>query len=117
MASHRSVQPVHNPCILVKHIAMEISAVLPWVLHPTRLLSCQALVFISIFDPSMLHLLTLVSLRAIVLSRHTWVFCQASKSPSIFIIEHFLALNGLRSGPRFLRMDKGGEIWRSNQLR
>jgi hypothetical protein len=32
-------------------------------------------------------------------ARHTWVFCQASKSPPIFIIEHFLALNGLKSGP------------------
>jgi hypothetical protein len=40
--------------------------------------------------------------------RHTWIFCQASKSPPIFIIECFLVLNGLKTGPRFLRMDQGG---------
>jgi hypothetical protein len=50
-------------------------------------------------------------------TRHTWVFCQASKSPPIFIIERFLASNGLKSGPRYLRMDQGGELWRSNELR
>jgi hypothetical protein len=49
-------------------------------------------------------------------ARHTWAFCQASKSPPIFIIERFLALNGLKPGPQFLRMDQGGELWRSNQL-
>jgi hypothetical protein len=47
----------------------------------------------------------------------TWVFCQASKSPPFFIIERFLALNGLKSGPLYLRMDQGGELWRSNELR
>jgi hypothetical protein len=30
-------------------------------------------------------------------SRQTWIFCQAYKSPPIFIIEHFLALNGLKT--------------------
>jgi hypothetical protein len=49
--------------------------------------------------------------------RHTWIFCQASKSPPIFIFEHFLELNGLKKGPRFLHMDQGGELWRSNKLR
>jgi hypothetical protein len=34
-------------------------------------------------------------------AHHTWVFCQASKSPPIFIIENFLALNGLKTGPSF----------------
>jgi hypothetical protein len=43
-------------------------------------------------------------------TRHIWVFCQASKSPPIFIIESFLASNGLRSGPRYLRMDQVGEL-------
>jgi hypothetical protein len=43
-------------------------------------------------------------------------FCQASKSPPIFIVENFLVLNGLKSGPHFLRMDQGGELWRSNEL-
>jgi hypothetical protein len=50
-------------------------------------------------------------------TRHTWVFCQASKSPPIFIIKRFLALNGIKSGPRYLHMDQGGELWRSNELR
>jgi hypothetical protein len=50
-------------------------------------------------------------------ARQTWIFCQASKSPPIFIVERFLALNGLKSGPRFLRMDQGDELWRSNELR
>jgi hypothetical protein len=50
-------------------------------------------------------------------TRHTRVFCQASKSPPIFIIERFLASNGLKSGPCYLRMDQGGELWRSNELR
>jgi hypothetical protein len=49
-------------------------------------------------------------------ARCTWVFCQASKSPTIFFIERFLALNSLKSGPRFLHMDQGGKLWRSNQL-
>jgi hypothetical protein len=34
-------------------------------------------------------------------SRHTWIFCQASKSPPIFIIERFFALNGSREDPYF----------------
>jgi hypothetical protein len=50
-------------------------------------------------------------------TRQTWVFCQASKSPPMFIIERFLASNGLKSGPRYLRMDQGGELWSSNELR
>jgi hypothetical protein len=49
-------------------------------------------------------------------TRQTWVFCQASKLPPIFIIERFLASNGLKSGPRYLRMDQGEELWRSNDL-
>jgi hypothetical protein len=49
-------------------------------------------------------------------SRHTWIFCQASKSPPIFIIERFLAMHGLKTGSRFLHMDKVGDLWRSQQL-
>jgi hypothetical protein len=44
-------------------------------------------------------------------------FVKASKLPPIFIIERFLALNGLKSGPRYLRMDHDGDLWRSNELR
>jgi hypothetical protein len=50
-------------------------------------------------------------------TRQTWVFFQASKSPPIFIIERFLASNGLKAGPCYLCMDQGGELWRSNELR
>jgi hypothetical protein len=50
-------------------------------------------------------------------THHTWVFCQGSQLPPIFIIERFLASNGLKSGPRYLRMDQGGELCRSNELR
>jgi hypothetical protein len=50
-------------------------------------------------------------------TRQTWLFCQASKSPPTFIIERFIALNGLKSSPRYLRMDQGGELWCSNELR
>jgi hypothetical protein len=50
-------------------------------------------------------------------ARHTWVFCQASKSPPIFIIERFLALNGLKSGLKFLCVDQEGKLWRSDQSR
>jgi hypothetical protein len=47
---------------------------------------------------------------------HTWIFCQASKSPPIFIIERFLASNCLKSGPRYLCMYQVGELWRLNEL-
>jgi hypothetical protein len=47
-------------------------------------------------------------------ARQTWIFFQASKSPPIFIVERFLALNGIKYGPRFLYMDQGGELWRLN---
>jgi hypothetical protein len=49
-------------------------------------------------------------------TRHTWIFCQASKSPPIFIIKRFLSLHGLKTGPRFLCMNQGGKLWRFNQL-
>jgi hypothetical protein len=32
-------------------------------------------------------------------------------------LELFLAVHGLKDGPRFLRMDQGGELWGSAQLR
>jgi hypothetical protein len=43
-------------------------------------------------------------------------FGQASKKSPIFMVECFLALNGLKSGPRYLRMNQGGERWPSNEL-
>jgi hypothetical protein len=50
-------------------------------------------------------------------ARHTWVLCQPSKAPLIHILEHFLEVKGLKDGPRFLRLDQGGELWRSKLLR
>jgi hypothetical protein len=50
-------------------------------------------------------------------ARHTRKFCQASKSPPIFIIEQFLTIYGIKTGPIFLRTDQGGEFWFSNHLR
>jgi hypothetical protein len=44
-------------------------------------------------------------------ARHIWVFCQPSKAPPIHILKCFLEVNGLKDGPQFLRMDKGGELW------
>jgi hypothetical protein len=46
-----------------------------------------------------------------------WIFCQASKSTPIFIIERFLGLHGLKTGSRFLRMNQRVKLWRSHQLR
>jgi hypothetical protein len=48
---------------------------------------------------------------------YSWVFCQPSKSPHVSILERLLAVHGLKEGPRFLRMDQGGELWGSAQLR
>jgi hypothetical protein len=42
---------------------------------------------------------------------HTWVFFQPSKPQPIHILERFLQVNGLKYGPRFMRMDQGGELW------
>jgi hypothetical protein len=48
---------------------------------------------------------------------HTWVFYKPSKYPPIHILKRFLEVNGLKDGPRFMRMDQGGELWRSKLLR
>jgi hypothetical protein len=49
--------------------------------------------------------------------RCSWVFCKPSKSPPVLILERFVAIHGLKDGTRFLRMDQGGELWGSTQLR
>jgi hypothetical protein len=113
---------------------METFDVPPWVLTPTRIPCLRELVFIWIFDSFVFNLLNVVLsagnrgvtpydgnntylLIMCAKSRHMWILCQASKSPPIFIIERFLALNGLKTGSRFLCKDQGGELWRSHQLR
>jgi hypothetical protein len=109
---------------------MARSSVLQWVLLPTWLLSCQALNFISILDSSVdfgttpgNRIVTSYDgnntyiLIVCANACHKWIFCQTSKSPPIFIIERFLAIHGLKTGPIFFHMNQGGELWRSNQLR
>jgi hypothetical protein len=49
-------------------------------------------------------------------AHHMLIFCQASQSPPIFMIERFLVMHGLETGPRLLYMDRGCELWCSNQL-
>jgi hypothetical protein len=49
-------------------------------------------------------------------TRHTWVFCQTPKAPPIHILERFLEVNGLKDRPRFMRMDRGRELWRSKMM-
>jgi hypothetical protein len=49
--------------------------------------------------------------------RYSWVFFKPSESPPVSILEPFLAVHGLKEGPIFLRMDQGGELWGSDQLR
>ena len=41
----------------------------------------------------------------------------ASKSPPVNILREFLANQGLKDGYRAIRIDQGGELWRSNELR
>jgi predicted nucleic-acid-binding Zn-ribbon protein len=118
-----------HPCILVKPVTMARSSMLQWVLLPTRILSFQALNFISILDSSTNFGITpgnrvvtsydenntyliIVCTKA----RYTWIFFQASKSTPMFIIERFLAMHGLNTGPIFLRISTG-KLWRSNKLR
>jgi hypothetical protein len=49
--------------------------------------------------------------------RYTWVFPTASKDPPCNIVKAFLEKFGLKCGYRGLRMDQGGELWRSAALR
>jgi hypothetical protein len=96
---------------------MERFSVYPWVITPTQILFhldfgficassadfavSEANHIVTSYDGNNAYLL-IVCAKA----RHICVFCQASKSPTIVIIERLLAL----------RMDEGGEFWRSNQL-
>ena len=49
-------------------------------------------------------------------TRFTWVFLTATKSPPVDIVHKFLTTFGLRDGYRALRVDQGGELWRSDCL-
>jgi len=50
-------------------------------------------------------------------TRFTWVFLTTSKAPPIDLVKTFLLQNGLPNGYRALRLDQGGELWRSAALR
>ena len=50
-------------------------------------------------------------------TRFTWVFLTTSKAPPIDLVKTFLLQNGLPTGYRALRLDQGGELWRSAALR
>jgi hypothetical protein len=50
-------------------------------------------------------------------SRYTWIFLTVSKAPPTAVLDTFLASNKLLTGPRFIRMDQGGELWRSDDIR
>jgi hypothetical protein len=50
-------------------------------------------------------------------TRYTWVFLTASKYPPCNIVKVFLAQFGLKNGYRALRMDQGGKLWCSADLR
>ena len=49
-------------------------------------------------------------------SRYTWIFLTSSKSPPVDILCEFLAKQGLKDSYRAIRVDQGGELWRSNEL-
>jgi hypothetical protein len=48
---------------------------------------------------------------------YTFVFLTVSKAPPHQILDQFLAKYGLNTGSPFLRMDQGGELWRSALIR
>ena len=50
-------------------------------------------------------------------TRYTWVFLTATKEPPTQVVNTFLNTNGLKTGYRALRIDQGGELWRSDTLR
>jgi hypothetical protein len=49
-------------------------------------------------------------------TRYTWIFLTASKDPPCDIVTRFLKTFGLKSVYRSLRMDQGGELWRSSAV-
>jgi hypothetical protein len=71
--------------MFVKHAKMERFGVTPWVSTPTWIPYCRELIFIWILDSSLFHLLTLLSLQAIVLSHPMMEITLTSSScaPSI----------------------------------
>ena len=49
-------------------------------------------------------------------TRYTWVFLTATKEPPTKLVNTFLDTNGLKAGYRALRIDQGGELWRSDSI-
>ena len=50
-------------------------------------------------------------------TRYTWVFLTSSKEPPIDIVKQFLNDHGLEKGPRYVRTDQGGELYKSQRFR
>jgi hypothetical protein len=50
-------------------------------------------------------------------TRYTFCFLTVSKAPPAEILDAFLTKHGLKSGARFIRMDQGGDLWRSEKIR
>ena len=50
-------------------------------------------------------------------SRFTWVFLTASKDAPVSIVTKFLSIHGRKSGYRGIRVDQGGELCASHDLR
>jgi hypothetical protein len=49
-------------------------------------------------------------------THYTWVFPTISKAPPILIIEALLHQKGATPGLHYIRMDQGGNLWRSSKL-
>jgi hypothetical protein len=50
-------------------------------------------------------------------TRYTFCFLTVSKAPPAEILDAFLTKHGVKSGARFIRMDQGGDLWRSEKIR
>jgi hypothetical protein len=113
--------PGYNRCTHAKHATMKKYSMPLWVLHRTRHQSYWPLAFIltlaSYDTHPMTSVLTKVPMLLPLTTETAPTFCQPSKSPPVSILERLLAVHGLKEGPRFLRMDQGGELWGSAQLR
>jgi len=49
-------------------------------------------------------------------TRYTWVYLSKTKEPPVDFLRAFLDQYGLDSGYRAVRLDQGGELWRSSDM-
>ena len=50
-------------------------------------------------------------------TRYTWIYLTSTKEPPIDLVSQFLDDHGLKIGPRFIRTDQGGELFKSSHFR